>query len=246
MKIAISKASGSVKFQLYERWLRAADNDVEVVDLISLSPQDALQSLSECSGLVLTGGSDINPDRYGKPEMADVCQDVDNTRDELELAVARAAIEQRIPVLGICRGFQILNVAFGGSLIADIPSMIKSEVQHGKTDGHDSVHDVEIEPGSIIRRISKTMEGTVNSAHHQAIDNLANVFTPSARARDGIIEAFEWGDASLGGKPFLLAVQWHPERLEPDSAFSLPIARHFIAEARAYSILFAGLNTANT
>ncbi|MBI2793777.1 MAG: gamma-glutamyl-gamma-aminobutyrate hydrolase family protein [Ignavibacteria bacterium] len=246
MKIAISKASGSEKFQQYERWLRAAATDVEIVDLISLSPHGAVQKLSECSGLVLTGGSDINPDRYGKPEMADVCQDIDDVRDELELAVARAAIEMRMPVLGVCRGFQILNVAFGGSLIADIPSMYKSEVEHGKTGGHDALHYIEIEPGSIIRRISKTMDGTVNSAHHQAIDKLADVFTPSARAHDGIIEAFEWGDATLGGKPFLLAVQWHPERLKSDSAFSLPIARHFLEEARAYSILFAGVNNNNS
>lgn len=246
MKIAISKASGSEKFQHYERWLSKADDDVEVVDLIALSPPEAVRKLSECSGVVLTGGSDINPDRYGKPEMAGVCQDVDNVRDELELTVAKAAIEQRMPVLGICRGFQLLNVAFGGSLIADLPSMYKSEIQHGKSDGHDARHSVEIQPGSIIRRISKTMEGTVNSAHHQAIDQLADVFTPSAHAPDGIVEAFEWGDASLGGKPFLLAVQWHPERLEPDSAFSLPIARHFLEEARAYSILFAGQSIPNS
>jgi putative glutamine amidotransferase len=124
--------------------------------------------------------------------------------------------------------------------------MYKSEVEHGKTGGHDALHYIEIEPGSIIRRISKTMDGTVNSAHHQAIDKLADVFTPSARAHDGIIEAFEWGDATLGGKPFLLAVQWHPERLKSDSAFSLPIARHFLEEARAYSILFAGVNNNNS
>ena len=90
----------------------------------------------------------------------------------------------------------------------------------------------------MLKRISRVLDGEINSAHHQSVEKIAAVFTPTATSPDGIIEAFEWGDASLGGKPFLLAVQWHPERMSYDSPFSLPIAQHFLFEAASYYNLF--------
>jgi putative glutamine amidotransferase len=126
---------------------------------------------------------------------------------------------------------------FGGTLYADLPTERPSSTEHRQVDGVDAMHPVEIEPGSILRRICRTMDGSVNSAHHQGVEHLAPLFTPSVVSADGIIEAFEWGDATLGGKPFLLAVQWHPERLEHTNPFSLAIAQHFIHEAEAYRLL---------
>jgi putative glutamine amidotransferase len=237
MRIAISKASGSDKYALYGAWLKAADPDVEVVDLNGMSPDEAVDALSSVSGVVLSGGPDVEPEHYQQPEKRGLCFDFDPERDALELAVARAAVERNLPMLGICRGFQVLNVAFGGTLVADIPTERPSNVEHRQIDKQDAQHDLHVEPGSLIKRITRTLDGTVNSAHHQGIEKLANLFTPAALASDGLIEAFEWGDASLGGKPFLLAMQWHPERLPYTSPFSLPIAQHFTAEAHAYHLL---------
>lgn len=241
MNIALSKGSGSEKYQMYGRWLHAVDPSITIVDLVGLRPEDGVARLKECSGLILTGGEDVDPDRYQQPEKRAVCGTINPERDALELAVAQAAIDANIPVLGICRGLQVLNVLYGGTLIADIPRDDHHEHRQ-YTDPetsikHDSEHDVFAEPGSLIKRICRTTEGTINSAHHQAIEKIANMFAPAATASDGIIEAIEWGDATLGGKPFLLAVQWHPERMDWNSPFSMPIAQHFIHECMAYQAL---------
>jgi putative glutamine amidotransferase len=177
-----------------------------------------------------------------------LCGTINRSRDAMEFAVAQAAIDANMPVLAICRGMQLLNVLYGGTLYADVPSQRQQAtngqlppgaVEHRKVDGVDGQHHLIVEPGSLIRRITRATEGPINSAHHQAVDQLANMFTASATSDDGLIEALEWGDAALGGKPFLLAVQWHPERMDWDSPFSLPIARHFVQEAAAYHLLFA-------
>lgn len=237
MKIAISKASGSASFDRYGPWLQAADASVEVVDLSGMTAMDAVAVLREVSGLVLSGGEDVDPALYGHPERRDVCGTINAERDALELALATAAVEIRMPVLGICRGLQVLNVAFGGTLIADIPSQRPSTTEHRRIEGVDSVHGVEVQPGSILKHVCGTMEGSVNSAHHQAIEKIAAVFTATVLGEDGVIEAIEWGDAALGGKPFLLGVQWHPERMEYQSPFSLRLAEHFLLEASAYQLL---------
>lgn len=240
MKIAASRVSGSEKYASYQRWLRAVDPEVEVVDLYTYStPAEAVTLMKECSGLLLTGGPDVNPVRYGQPEKAALCEPPDEHRDALELALIESATEANMPILGICRGAQILNVAFGGTLIADIPTVVGTEIEHRQVDGVDSHHAIHSEPGSLIKRICRSLDGEINSAHHQSVERLATIFTPSATSPDGVIEAFEWGDAAMGGKPFLLAVQWHPERMDYGNPFSLPIAQHFVSEVAAYSQLFA-------
>lgn len=237
MTIAISKASGAANYENYGRWLKAVDVDVTIVDLIGMTPADAVLRLRECDGLILTGGPDVDPDRYNEPEKRELCGTIDAVRDELEFALADEARERRMPVLGICRGAQLLNVAYGGTLVADLPRSRPSDVEHRQLDGKDATHSVHVEPGSIIRRIAGVLDANVNSAHHQSVEKLAAVFTPSALSSDGVVEAFEWGDATMGGKPFLLAVQWHPERMEYDEPLSLNIAKHFLHEADAYSVL---------
>ncbi len=237
MKVAISKASGSDSYLRYAPWLMAADTRVEIVDLHGMMPKDACAALRECSGLVLSGGPDVAPERYEMPELRELCGVIDEGRDAVEFALVECARESRIPTLGICRGAQLLNVAYGGTLTADIPQQIPAALEHRKIGDADSFHSVHVESGSILKSITRTMDGSVNSAHHQAVDRLASIFTPSARSADGVIEAFEWGDATLGGKPFLLAVQWHPERMDYTNPFSLSVAQHFLYEVDAFASL---------
>lgn len=237
MKIVITKSEGS-DVQNYSKWLTAVRDDLEVVEVAALSPEDARIALKGADGLLLSGGADVDPARYGREDMRELCK-IDSMRDEMEIALIHESRELRIPVLGICRGMQILNVAYGGTLVADIPTQCSTSTEHRKTPetNEDSTHGVEMQPGTILRHYVGAFEGNVNSAHHQCVDQLADVFTPSAYSTDGIIEALEWGDASLGGKPFLYAVQWHPERLVYDNPMSLPIATHFLLEADAYRVL---------
>lgn len=240
MKIAVSRASGTPNYSRYETWLKAADPTVEVVDLYaSSSVEEALALLDTCSGLVLSGGPDVAPERYDEPAKRALCTSMDERRDELELAAIKRAEERRMPVLGICRGAQILNVAYGGTLVADIPTERGEQVEHRQLEGVDARHPVHVESGSLIKRISRVLDGEINSAHHQSVDRLAQAFAPAATADDGTVEAFEWGDTSSGGKHFLLGVQWHPERMEYESPFSLPIALHFVQEAAAFNVLIA-------
>lgn len=237
MKIAISKSEGA-NVDNYISWLKAAHEDVEIVELGGLTPEDAVEALNGTDGLLLSGGADVDPAEYERESMRSLCT-MDPARDAMELALIHASRELRMPVLGICRGMQILNVAYGGTLIADIPSQYPTSIEH-RQDAEtkiDATHDVELQPGTILRHFIGVFEGTVNSAHHQCVDQLADVFTASAHSSDGIIEALEWGDASLGGKPFLYAVQWHPERLPYDNPMSLPIAQHFLLEVDAYRVL---------
>ncbi|NQW29630.1 MAG: type 1 glutamine amidotransferase [Ignavibacteria bacterium] len=238
MKIAVSKASGNENYGKYEEWLKAADDSVEVVDLSTCaSVEDAKEKLKECSGIVFSGGPDVHPSRYNMPELLELCTGLDEKRDELEFALVEEARELQMPVLGICRGAQLLNVAYGGTLYADIRTQVPEVQKHDRVDGYDSQHPIAVEPGSMIKRVCRVLDDVVNSAHHQSVKNIAGIFSPAAYSDDGIIEAFEWGDATMGGKPFLLAVQWHPERMSYSSAMSGPIAEHFVLEAQAYESL---------
>ncbi len=234
MKIAISRASGTPKYAKYEEWLRAAGAECEILDLYA-DQEHALEKLRECSGLILTGGPDVQPDKYGKADRLEDCF-IDAERDTLEFAVIEQAQEMKIPILGICRGAQILNVALGGTLIVDIPSDFYSDIEHRSTKEGDSHHPLNVAGGSLIKKICRVTDGEINSAHHQAVEHLAENLRMSAQSPDGIIEAFEWNDPA--GKPFLLGVQWHPERMDYDNPLSLPIARHFLFEVEANWMLF--------
>ncbi len=237
MKIAISKGSGSEKYGNYARWINKADESVECIDMSALPKEEALKTLEECAGIVFSGGEDVEPSRYGREvDFKEKHVETDPQRDELEFALVEKAEQLKMPILGICRGAQVLNVAFGGTLIVDIPSEFTTEQEHRAMAKKDEKHEVEIMSGSILKKIAGTLESEVNSAHHQAVENLPQTLTAAAKAPDGMIEAFEWADPM--GKPFMLAVQWHPERMENlESPLSLPLARHFLFEAESYNLL---------
>lgn len=227
LRIAISKGIGSSNYELYEKWLKSVDKNIEVINLYGLQYSEALEILETCDGLVLSGGPDVHPAYFGREEDTARCK-IDLYRDTLEFKLINKADSIKLPILAICRGAQIINVAYGGSLIIDIPEDTKSEVSHQTTDG-DVFHDITIMDNSLLNKISDNLFGVVNSNHHQSVDKIADRFHVTATTNDGIIEAFENKDKTL---PYLLAVQWHPERLDSDSRLSQPLALSFINEVK--------------
>jgi putative glutamine amidotransferase len=155
--------------------------------------------------LVLPGGGDIDPASYGGTPHAENYK-LDRARDADEIAMARHAVAAEVPMLAICRGLQVLNVAFGGTLIAHVPDAVGERVPHRSPQKKPVRHEVTIEPGARLARVLDATRGVVASWHHQAVDRVADGFDVVARAPDGIVEAME-----RPGHPFLLAVQWHPE-----------------------------------
>ena len=169
-----------------------------------LAPEAACSALDQVQGLVLTGGEDVDPARYGAAPHSRLGE-VDPLRDALELALIAGARARRLPILAICRGIQIVNVALGGTLYQDLPTERPGAIAHSDTR---SRHGLQIEPGSLMHRTLGAVSATVNSRHHQAIRDLAPPLRASAWSEDGVIEGAELGGA---GDPWLLAVQWHPE-----------------------------------
>lgn len=172
-------------------------------------------ALAGLDGVLLTGGPDVRPSLYGAAEQHPTVE-IDDVRDAYELPLAKAAIEQGLPLLAICRGVQVLNVAAGGTLIQDLPSAHPGGLNHSVLTPTTAIsHDVGVVPGSRLAHIvaPQLKAGSrldVNSRHHQAIDVVAPGFVVSATAPDGTIEAIETAaPAPAGG--FCVGVQWHPE-----------------------------------
>lgn len=172
-----------------------------------LGARHAAQYLDACDALVLTGGEDVDPGFYGEaphPKLGDV----DRLRDEFELALTKGAWERRLPILAICRGIQVVNVALGGTLWQDIPSQRPGGLEHkAPTERDIRSHLVTIASGSRLARALATVRTEVNSFHHQSVRDVAPGLVVTATAPDGEIEGLESGPDD----PWLLAVQWHPE-----------------------------------
>ena len=184
----------------YERALRGAG-----LEPVYITPRES-PSLAGLKGLVLSGGSDINPFLYG--QAVNGSADVDEDRDRLELDVLARAMAADLPVLAICRGVQLLNVAHGGSLIQHLPA---SDVHEKRCPGcemgrHPAAHRVEVAAGTRLAGISGTGSHEVNSRHHQAAERVGDGLIVSARSTDGVIEGLE-----RPGRKFVVGVQWHPE-----------------------------------
>jgi len=166
--------------------------------------------IARVDGLVLTGGEDISPARYGAPRHA-LTADPHDARDEAEIALIAAARAARLPTLAICRGLQIANVALGGTLVQDLPSERPSSIAHGRTDARtERVHEVRIAAGSRLAAAIGATTIAANSSHHQAVDRAAPGLGVTGTAPDGVVEGAEW-TGSDGW--WMLGVQWHPEEL---------------------------------
>ena len=191
--IALSKASGGDNYIQYVKWIKHFDKNIVCIDLIKKNPEQACKLLEKCSGLILTGGLDVDPAQFGKAKDSSRCE-LDKKRDTLEFALVKRAMELKLPILGICRGEQVLNVAMGGSLIIDIPKDHDTLVRHQTKKGTHTKHYVSLVQGTYLCNLCNTKGDTVASNHHQAVDKPADCFKVSAWANDSIVEAFEWKD----------------------------------------------------
>lgn len=179
-------------------------------------------------GVLLPGGGDVDPTEY-QAEPHPTTGNIDHDRDRTEMALTRWAYEDGLPTFGICRGIQVMNVALGGSLIQDVPSLVAAPLRHDLDPGETRariLHDVTLTDGCRIAQILGQTRVPVNSIHHQAIERPAPPLTVVGHAPDGVIEAVEAAE-----KPFFMAVQWHPEDMIDDERM-LKLFKAFVDAAR--------------
>lgn len=228
LKIGLTYTGNQEKHNYYVNWL-VSKNDREfekeagsfpaphTIEVIKLSVSDHhLKRIQDCDGLVLAGGRDIHPKFYSNVNTDyPYSNGFDEQRDEFEIEMFKKAQENEIPVLGVCRGLQLINCILMGNLNQDIGEgsnkIHRAEESVVVKQMSDKAHPLNIEAGSLIHNIALFKRAVVNSAHHQSINRLGEGLTGNCLSDEGIIEGIEWIDRK--GKSFLLGVQWHPERM---------------------------------
>lgn len=227
MRIAVSvsvkekaKGANSAYFQA----LVGAGARPEELELVTAGDPHRAEDFD---GLLFAGGEDVDPALYGEHRKYSTVK-VDRARDEFELALLDRALDRRLPILGICRGTQMINVKFGGTLYQDLKSDMALEIEHKQAGNRgESTHSVTLtDPES---RLAEAFQGScrVNSLHHQAIRRLGRGLKVTAHSEDGLVEAVEAAD----DYPFLMAVQWHPEEMA-DRPEQRKIFEQFLARCR--------------
>jgi putative glutamine amidotransferase len=211
MKIALSvsekeRAKGSES--RYFKALVAAGAQPEEIEILTAADSSRLRA-GKLDGVLFAGGEDVDPALYGEERKYESVH-VDRERDDFEQRLLDLALHHRLPILGVCRGAQLINVKFGGTLYQDLTQDVSPELEHRQTESRsDTIHTVTLtDPES---RLAKDFQGScrVNSLHHQAIKRLGRGLKITAHSEDGLVEAVEAAD----DYPFLLAVQWHPEEI---------------------------------
>jgi putative glutamine amidotransferase len=212
----------------YVRTLLAAGAREDELELLAAG--DGARLRADFDGVLFAGGEDVDPAFYGEEKKYDTV-DVNYGRDQFEMKLLEHALHRRLPILGICRGAQVINVGFGGTLYQDLAQDAAPEFEHRQTDAgksrSDTTHTVTVtEAGSLL---ADAVSGScrVNSLHHQAIKRLGRGLKVTAHSEDGLVEAVEAAD----DYPFLLAVQWHPEEIA-DHPEQRRIFEEFIAKCR--------------
>lgn len=235
--IGLSAALGSVQYgsqpiaghiipEIYIAAVWAAGGQPVVIT--SAVPAEAVpQYLDMVDGLILSGGGDVNPARYGR-QREELTHDVSDSRDAMELTLARHALSRQIPVLAICRGNQVLNVALGGTLVQDLVTAGRDD--HRTSGVPPTSHDVRIRAGSLLAKVMGAERLQVNSLHHQGVDDVGEGLQAAALAPDGSIEAIE-----LDGPGWALGVQWHPELMCPDEPVQRRLFEAHVVQAAAYA-----------
>jgi putative glutamine amidotransferase len=233
MRIAVSvseKEKARRAQSPYVQALLAAGVEGSEIELLSASDAPRVRA-ADYDGILFTGGEDVDPSFYGEEKQHESVHD-HRPRDEFEFSLLKGALARRAPILGICRGVQMINVGFGGTLYQDMKEDAEPQLEHRQTDLGKSrqepshavlVTDSESSLGAIVQGACH-----VNSLHHQAVKRLGRGLKVTARSEDGFVEAVE----SAEEYPFLMAVQWHPEEMVSSSAEQREIFVRFVAKCR--------------
>jgi putative glutamine amidotransferase len=217
----------------YVEELRKVGGVPWLIPLIPGDPETLQEIFDRLDGVFITGGVDVDPSRYGEPKSS-LCGTTDPDRDAVEIALLQHALSRQLPVLAVCRGIQILNVACGGTLYQDVAAQVPAALKHDffPTPEQPSrkylAHDVTVNRHSRLGHILGDAVVPVNSMHHQAIKDLAPNLAATAHAPDGIIEGVEGTD-----RQYLVAVQWHPEELTETQSGQARLFRTFTDAASA-------------
>ncbi len=216
--IILSKASDN-----YVKWIE--DENVIILDAYTIKNTDSILALAD--GIILTGGEDINPLQYNDTINLAVCEIINYQRDTLERKLFDFAMENKLPLIGVCRGMQMMNVASGGTLYGDIPSEIGTTVIH-RNNG-EVMHEIVLVDTSSLIFPAETDTIMVNSWHHQGLKIMPNHLRVIARSYDGLPEAVVMDKVV---HPFMIAVQFHPERLGKDNIIHRTMRESFYKEIR--------------
>jgi putative glutamine amidotransferase len=261
VKVALTKSSPN-----YIDWITRGDSSIILINLDNLKLAEAIQKLHECAGLVLTGGGDIDPSLYKNEDDNKVCRDIDQNRDKLEKAMINEALAMKMPILGICRGEQMLNVVLGGTLITDIPSYIRSKGQvnnlpPGKVNtGMETAVPLDpaviTKPGDVVHQCDDYLQCyhsvrlDASSYLHIIIGVDTGVVTSNhhqavLKLGKGLKQDAQAADSIIEGiewkdpgeKSFMVGVQWHPERMDFSNPFSGKLLQKFLAETKKYALI---------
>ena len=230
IKIGLTYTGTEEKHNNYVNWLKA----VPEIEIITLSAEQAnLEIIKDLNGIVLSGGIDVQPKYYGSNtiDYANAPPVFNEIRDAFEKSVFEISQQNNIPLLAVCRGMQLVNCLLGGTLTQDI-GLVANTIHRFEV--NDKAHGLNILTGTLLNEITGVERSITNSAHHQAIGEVSKDLKINCLADDGIIEGIEWADPT--GKPFLLGIQWHPERMYKfhmaDTPVSKNIRERFIKEIK--------------
>lgn len=214
----------------YVKLVRESGGQPVILPLVE-TLEEARETVGRLDGLLLSGGGDLDPGRYGQG-VRRTDQLGAPARNASDLFLARAAQERGTPTLGVCLGVQVMNVEFGGTLLQHLPEDVPGSLKHEEEDQERETpeHSVTVEPGTLLAKILGSATAVVNSFHHQSVAKIAPGFRVAAKSEDGVIEAIERPDL-----PFYVGVQWHPERML-DSPVTRKLTGAFVDAARGAAV----------
>jgi putative glutamine amidotransferase len=221
INIGLTYTGSEQKHNNYVNWLKKDNPEIEIVKLSATD--NNLELVQALDGIVISGGVDIHPKEYGSIvfDYANAPASFDEARDQFEKAVYTITRQYKIPLLGICRGMQLVNCIHGGTLAHDMGDELNSIHRFDETD---QLHEIHIKPGTLLYSVTAQNKELANSAHHQCIDRLGNELVVNCTSGCGIIEGVEWVGNS--GKSFFLGVQWHPERMYQHGLGESPLSKN--------------------